>query len=53
MYSIMCTKWLEVGMSDMQGWTEDVLESNKTLFLCFSLCMYIFYDKARKQFLQL
>ena len=22
----------------MQEWTEEVLESNKTLFLCFSLC---------------
>ena len=25
---------------------------NQTLLLCFSLCMYIFYDRARKQFLQ-
>ena len=24
----------------MQEWTEEVLESNKTLFLCFSLCMF-------------
>ena len=37
----------------MQVWTEEVLESNKTLFLCLSLCVYIFYDMARKQFLQL
>ena len=36
----------------MQEWTEEVLESNKTLFLCFSLCMYTFYDMARKQFSQ-
>ena len=49
----MCTKLLKVGMSDMQEWTEEVLESNKTLFFCFSLCMCIFYDRARKQFLQL
>ena len=51
-YSTMRTKWLKVGMSDMQEWTEEVLESNKTWFLCFSLCMYIFYDSARKQLLQ-
>ena len=24
----------------MQEWTEEVLESNKTLFLCFSLCVF-------------
>ena len=24
----------------MHEWTEDVLEPNKTLFLCFSLCMF-------------
>ena len=30
-----CYKWLKVGMSDMQEWTEEVLESNKILFLCF------------------
>ena len=30
-------------MSDMQKWMEEVLEPNKTLFLCFFLyvCMYI------------
>ena len=49
----MCTKWLKVGMSDMQEWTEEVLEPNKTLFLCFSLCMLKIYDRVRKQFLQL
>ena len=31
-------------MSDMQEWTEEVLESNKTLFLCFSFCMFKFYE---------
>ena len=31
----MFTKWLKVGMSDMQEWTEEVLEPNKTLFLLF------------------
>ena len=36
----MFTKWLKVEMSDMQKWTEEVLEPNKTLFLCFSLCMF-------------
>ena len=35
----------------MEKWTEDVLESNKTLFLCLSLYKYIFYDRVRKQFL--
>ena len=39
----MFTKWLKVGMSDMQ-WTEEVLEPIKTLFLCFSLCMFKFYE---------
>ena len=29
------------------------LEWNKTLFLCFSLCMFKFYDRIGKQFLQL
>ena len=52
-YSTMCTKWVKVGMSDMQEWTEEVLEPNKTLFLCFSLCMFKIYDSVRKQFLQL
>ena len=53
-YSTMCTKWLKVGMSDMQMWTEEVvLESNKTFFLCFSLCKCIFYDRTRKQFLHI
>ena len=28
-------------MSDMQKWMEEVLESIKTLFLCFSFCIYI------------
>ena len=32
----------------MQEWTEEVLEPNKTLFLCFSLCMFIFYDRVGK-----
>ena len=32
---------LKVRMSDMQEWTEEVLEPNKTLFLCFSLKMYV------------
>ena len=31
----MFTEELKVGMSDMQERTEEVLESNKTLFLCF------------------
>ena len=50
-----CTfrKWLKVGMNDMQEWTEEVLEPNKTLFLCFSLCMFIIYDRVKKQTLQL
>ena len=52
-YYTMFTKWLKVGMSDMQEWTEEVLESNKTLFLCFSLGMVKIYDRVRKQFLQL
>ena len=52
-YSTMCTKWLKVWMSDMQKWTEEVLESNKTLLLCFPLWMYMFHNRARKQFLQL
>ena len=34
-YCTMFTKWLKMGISDMQEWTEEVLESNKTLFLCF------------------
>ena len=38
---------LKEGMSDMQEWTEEVLEPNKTLFLCFSLGMF----SVRKQFL--
>ena len=29
-------------MSDMKEWTEEVLESNKTLFLCFYVCMYTY-----------
>ena len=49
----MFTKWLEVGLSDMQDWKEEVLEPNKTLFLCFSLYMFKFYDRVRKQSLQL
>ena len=52
-YCTMFTKWLKVGMSDMQEWTEEVLEPNKNLFLCFSLCMFKIYDRVRKQFLQL
>ena len=51
--SLRFTKWLKVGMSDMQEWTEEALEPNKTLFLCFSLCMFKFYDRVRKQSLQL
>ena len=39
-YSTMFTKWSKVGMSDMQEWTEAVLESNKTLFLFF-LYVYV------------
>ena len=31
----MFTKWSKVGMSDMQEWPEEVLESNRTLFLFF------------------
>ena len=46
-------KVIKRGMSDMQEWTEEVLEPNKTLFLCFSLCMFKFYDSVRKQFFQL
>ena len=49
----MFIKWLKVGMSDMQEWTEEVLELNKTLFLYFSLCMFKIYDRVRKQVLQL
>ena len=37
----------------MQECTEEVLEPNKTLFLCFSLCMFKIYDRVRKQFSQL
>ena len=37
----MRTKWLKMGMSDMQKWMEEVLESNKTLFLCFFF-MYVY-----------
>ena len=33
----------------MQEWTEEVLEPNKTLYLCFSLCMFKFYNRIRKQ----
>ena len=49
----ICTKWLKVGMNDTQKWTEEVLEPNKAIFLCFSLSMYTLYDSARKQFLQI
>ena len=49
-YCTMFTKWFKMEMSDMQEWTEEVLESNKTLFFCFSLCLIKFYDKVRKQF---
>ena len=28
-----------MGMTNMQKWMEEVLESNKNLFLCFPLCM--------------
>ena len=37
-----------------QKWTEEVLESNKQDFipLFFFMYKYIFYDRARKQFLQ-
>ena len=45
-------KVIKVRISDMQQWTEEVLEANKTVFLCFSLCMYIYYERARKQFLE-
>ena len=31
----MFTKWLKVGMSDMQEWTEEVLEPNKTRLYSF------------------
>ena len=51
-YCTIFTKWLKVGMRDMQEWTEEVLEA-KTLFLCFSLCMFKIYDRVRKQFLQM
>ena len=44
-------KVIKKGLSEIQQWTEAVLESNKTLFLCFSVC--IIYDRVRKQFLQL
>ena len=37
----------------MQEWTEEVLEPNMILFLCFSLSMFKIYDRVRKQFLQL
>ena len=40
---------VKVGMSDMQEWPEEVLELNMTLFLCFSLCMFKFHDRVRKQ----
>ena len=45
----MFTKLLKVRMSDMQEWTEEVLEPDKTLFLCFSLYMFKFDDRVRKQ----
>ena len=42
---IVCAKFLKAGMSNMQKWVEEVLESNRTLFLCFSLCMlYILWQ---------
>ena len=44
----MFPKWLEVGMIDMQERTEEVLEENKILFLCFSLCMFKIYDRVKK-----
>ena len=47
-----CTKWLNVEIVCTQKWIEDVLEPNKTLFLCFSLYVYAFYDRLRKQSLQ-
>ena len=28
----------------MQEWTEEVLESNKTLFLCFSFSIFKIYE---------
>ena len=43
-------KVIKMGMNDMQERTEEVLEPNKTLSLCFSLCMFKFYDVVRKQF---
>ena len=46
-------KFLKVGMSDMQEWTEEDMEPNKTLYLYFSLCMFKIYERVRKQFLQL
>ena len=46
-------KMIKSGMSDMQEWTGEVLESMKTSFLCFSLCMFKIYGRVRKQFLQL
>ena len=50
-YCTMFTKWLKVGRSDMQEWTEEVLEPNKILFLCFSLCVFKIYGRVRNQFL--
>ena len=38
----------KVGMSEMQEWPEEVLESNKTLFLCFSFCMFKICDRGQK-----
>ena len=37
-----------MGISDMQKWTEEVLEANKTLiFLCFSLCINILWQSQK------
>ena len=46
-YCTIFTKWLKVGMSGMQEWTEEVLESNKTLFLFFSRYAQILWQDQK------
>ena len=49
----MFKKWLKVGMSDMQVWTEKPGFRIKQDFFHVFFFMYKIYDRVRKQFLQL
>ena len=44
MNSSLCAKWFKVEICDTPKYTEEVFETNKTLFLCFSIYVCILWQ---------